>query len=67
VIQQATSAQPLWVADISLWEIAMLYTLDRITLDRSLQAWVEAATAPSLVQGVGISPAMAVAVMVLTR
>jgi len=55
------------VADISLWEIAMLYTLDRITLDCPLQAWVEAATAPSLVQGVGISPAMVVAVTVLTR
>jgi PIN domain nuclease of toxin-antitoxin system len=65
VIQQATPSEPLWVADISLWEIATLYTLGRITLDRPLQAWLEAATAPPLVQRVGISPAIAAAVAAL--
>jgi PIN domain nuclease of toxin-antitoxin system len=65
VIQQANAAQPLWVADISLWEIATLYARGRITLDRPLQAWLEAATAPPLVQCVGISPAIAAAVAAL--
>lgn len=65
VIQQASAAQPLWVADISLWEIATLYALGRITLDRPLQAWLEAATARPLVQRVGISPAIAAAVATL--
>jgi PIN domain nuclease of toxin-antitoxin system len=65
VIQQATPAQPLWVADTSLWEIATLSTLGRLTFDRPLQAWLEAATAPPLVQRVGISPAIAAAVAAL--
>jgi PIN domain nuclease of toxin-antitoxin system len=65
VIQQATPAQPLWVADISLWEIATLSTLGRLTFDVPLQAWLEAATAPPLVQRVGISPAIAAAVAAL--
>lgn len=33
VMQQATPAQPPWVTDISLWEIATLYTLGRLTFD----------------------------------
>src|SRR5207247_327837 len=65
VIQQATPAQPLWVADISLWEIATLSTLGRLTFDRPLQAWFEGATAPPLVQRRGRSPEIAAAVAAL--
>jgi PIN domain nuclease of toxin-antitoxin system len=65
VLQHATLAQPLWVADISLWEIATLHTLGRLTFDRPLQAWLEATTAPPLVQRVGSSPAIAAAVAAL--
>jgi PIN domain nuclease of toxin-antitoxin system len=65
VIQQAIPSEPLWMADISLWEIATLYTLGRITLNLPLQAWLEAATATPLVQRVGILPAIAAAVAAL--
>jgi PIN domain nuclease of toxin-antitoxin system len=59
VIRQAGPAEPLWVADISLWEIATLYALGRITLQLPLREWLEAATAPPLVQRLGITPAVA--------
>jgi PIN domain nuclease of toxin-antitoxin system len=62
VLSQASPAAPLWVSEISLWEIATLYTLGRITLHLPLRDWLEAATAPPLVQRLGISPA-AVAVL----
>jgi PIN domain nuclease of toxin-antitoxin system len=59
VLSQASPAAPLWVSEISLWEIATLYTLGRITLHLPLRDWLEAATAPPLVQRLGISPAVA--------
>lgn len=65
VLSQASPAAPLWVSEISLWEIATLYTLGRITLHLPLRDWLEAATAPPLVQRLGISPAVAAAVAVL--
>ena len=65
VIRQASPAEPLWVSDISLWEIATLYALSRITLRLPLRDWLEAATAPPLVQRLGITPAVAAAVAAL--
>lgn len=59
VIRAATLERPLYVADISLWEIATLAQLGRIRLRLPLRDWLEAATAPPLVRRVGISPAIA--------
>jgi len=53
---------PLLVSDISLWEIATLVSLGRVTLDRPLRDWLEQAIAPPLVRRVAISPAIASAV-----
>lgn len=65
VLQQANPDNPLWVSDITLWEIATLYNLKRISLHLPLRDWLEAATAPPLMQRVGISPAIAAAVAAL--
>lgn len=59
MIKAASAERPLLVAQISLWEIAMLVTFNRIRLDRPLRDWLEAATAPPLVETVGITPAVA--------
>lgn len=59
VLASASAEQPLLVSDISLWEIATLYGLKRIALDRPLRVWLEQATAAPLVSRVGISPAVA--------
>lgn len=59
VLSAASAENPLFVSDISLWEIATLYSLKRITLDRPLRVWLERATAAPLVARVGISPAIA--------
>lgn len=65
VIEDGGAKNPLWLSDISLWEIATLHELGRITLDRSLRDWLETAAAPPLVQRVGISPAIAAEVAAL--
>lgn len=58
-IDGATEEAPLYVSDISSWEIATLHELGRIELDLPLRDWLEKATAPPLVQRVSISPAVA--------
>ena len=65
VLEQASPENPLWVSDITLWEIATLYNLKRLSFHLPLRDWLEAATAPPLVQRVGISPAIAAAVAAL--
>jgi len=65
VLGQATPEAPLWVSDITLWEIATFVSLGRIRLDLPLRDWLETATAPPLVQRMGISPAVAAAVTAL--
>ncbi len=65
VLEQASPESPLWVSDITLWEIATLYNLKRLSFHLPLRDWLEAATAPPLVQRVGISPAIAAAVAAL--
>lgn len=65
VINKATEESPLWVCDITLWEIAMLFERGRIDLDLPLRDWLERATAPPLVQRTSITPAVAAEVAVL--
>lgn len=65
LLENASPENPLWVSDITLWEIATLYNLKRLSLPLPLRDWLEAATAPPLVQRVGISPAIAAAVAAL--
>jgi PIN domain nuclease of toxin-antitoxin system len=65
VIGKAAPESPLWVSDISLWEIATLAGLGRIQLSLPVRTWLERATASPLVQRIGISPAVAAEVAVL--
>jgi PIN domain nuclease of toxin-antitoxin system len=65
ILTIATGESPLLVSDISIWEVAMLFSLGRIRLDRPLRDWLERATAPPLVRRVGISPAIAAEVALL--
>jgi len=65
VIEAAGEDEPLWVSDITLWEIATLSSLGRIELVVPLRDWLERATAPPLVQRVPISPAVAAEVAAL--
>ncbi len=64
-IESAGAERPLWVSDISLWEIATLASLGRIRLHLPLGEWLERAAAPPLVQRAGISPAVAAEVAAL--
>lgn len=59
IVEGATPTDPLWVSEISLWEIATLVSLGRLRLQLPLREWLERATAPPLVQRVGITPAIA--------
>lgn len=59
ILEQAGEDSPLWVSDISLWEIATLASLKRIELEVPLRDWLERATAAPLVQRLPISPAVA--------
>ncbi len=65
VIEQAGPDTPLWVSEITLWEVATLHSLDRIELQLPLRDWLEKATAPPLVRRLGISPAVAAEVAAL--
>ncbi len=65
VLGAAKPSEPLLVSEISLWEIAMLHSRGRIEIDLPLREWLERATAPPLVQRIGISPAAAAEVAVL--
>jgi len=65
VLEQADAENPLWVADITLWEIATLFSLGRIRLHLPLREWLEQATAPPLVHQIPINPAVAAEVAAL--
>ena len=58
-VGSANAESPLLVSDISLWEVATLYSLGRIRLAVPLREWLDKATAPPLVRRHGISPAIA--------
>jgi len=59
VIEEASPSEPLWVSDISLWEIGTLASLGRIALQIPVRDFLDAAVAPPLVRRVGISPLVA--------
>ena len=65
VLHGASEEEPVWVSDITLWEIATLYSLGRIELRLPLREWLEQATAPPLVQRLPITPAVAAEVAAL--
>jgi PIN domain nuclease of toxin-antitoxin system len=65
LIESATDEKPLWVSDITLWEVATLFGLGRIELDLPLRDWLERATAPPLVHRLAITPAVAAEVAAL--
>src|SRR5262249_33650041 len=65
VIDAASPEEPLWISEITLWEIATLYELGRIRLTLPLRDWLEKASAPPLVQRIGITPAVAAEVATL--
>ena len=58
-VATADPHSPLLVSDISLWEIATLYSLGRIRLSLPLREWLDKAVAPPLLRRQGISPAIA--------
>ncbi len=47
------------VCDISLWEVAMLVTLGRLTLGEPLESWLDAAADPRSVGVLPVTPAIA--------
>ena len=47
------------LAEISLWEVAMLVERGRLELDMSLENWLALASAPATVELVRITPAIA--------
>jgi PIN domain nuclease of toxin-antitoxin system len=67
VLGRAAPDRPLWISDISLWEIATLSELGRIRLRLPLRDWLERAIAPPLVERHGITPAVAAEVAVLPK
>jgi PIN domain nuclease of toxin-antitoxin system len=64
-LAKVTPQSPALVSDISLWEVATLFSLGRIELDIPLREWLEGASAEPLVRRCGISPAVAAEVAVL--
>ena len=64
-LKQVDASRPVLVSDITLWEIATLYSLGRIRLTLPLREWLEKAVAPPLVERVAISPAIAAEVAML--
>ena len=59
LLAAADAEKPLWISEISLWEVATLHSLGRIDLRLPLRDWLEKASAPPLVRRLGISPAIA--------
>ena len=59
LLAAADAEKPLWISEISLWEVATLHSLGRIDLRLPLRDWLEKASAPPLVRRLGISPAVA--------
>ena len=59
VLDNASPDRPLYLSEISLWEVATLYELGRIRLSLPLRDWLERASAPPLVRRYGVSPTVA--------
>jgi PIN domain nuclease of toxin-antitoxin system len=56
-----------YLADISLWEVAMLVDRGRLVLSEPLESWLDAASHPRLVTVVPISAAIAAQTAVVAR
>ena len=67
VLNKAGPSEPVLLSDISRWETAMLHALGRIRLGLPVRGWLERATAPPLVQRIGINPAIAAEVAALPK
>lgn len=65
ILARVDPESPVLLSDISLWEIATLFSLGRLSLTMPLRDWLEAAAAPPLVRRCGISPAIAAATAAL--
>ena len=65
IIDEATPQTPLYVSDMTLWEIATLYSLRRIELEVPLRDFLERVIAPPLIQRLSISPTIAAEVAAL--
>ena len=59
VLAKASPDDPLELSDVSLWEVATLVSLGRLAVTMPLRDWLDAASAPPLVQRRAISPAVA--------
>jgi PIN domain nuclease of toxin-antitoxin system len=59
-IEDASKEGRILVSAISIWEVAMLEARGRITLSRSVEAWVEAALRGPGVRLLELSPAISV-------
>ncbi|MEO7113038.1 MAG: type II toxin-antitoxin system VapC family toxin [Polyangiaceae bacterium] len=59
VLGKAGEKASLGVADVSLWEVAMLVERGRVTLRLPLDEWLARATAAPLVERWGLTPAIA--------
>jgi PIN domain nuclease of toxin-antitoxin system len=55
-MQTVSARNPAVVADISLWEIAMLASSGRLALQLPLREWITRAVAPPLVRIAEITP-----------
>jgi PIN domain nuclease of toxin-antitoxin system len=58
-LKKISPETPALVSDVSLWEIATLFSLERIALRVPLREWLEGASAEPLVRRCAISPAVA--------
>lgn len=64
-LKGVTPLRPVLVSDISLWEVATLVSLGRVTVTLPVREWLEAASAEPLVQRCSVSPAVAAEVAAL--
>ena len=58
-VEAVSAESPVLASDISLWEVATLYSLGRIRLSIPLREWLVKAVSPPLVRRLGISPVVA--------
>ena len=59
VLAKVSPQNPVFVSDITLWEIATLVELGRVRLAIPLRQWLDQATASPIVERLNISPAIA--------
>ena len=65
ILETVSEDKPLLLSNMSLWEIATLYSLKRIALDLPIRDWFERAVATPRVQRISITPAIATEVATL--